>query len=176
MNAILARVLGHLKIAEKNGWIPFVDMERNGNYYSELEEIHGSRNVWEYYFEPVSSVCAEEVYRAGDWLDSDGRFPHELMTPLFSGHQWIPEVWKKHIRLRPETHSAITESKSNVFTGPEVLGIHFRGTDMRTHPGHPLPPTEKQVFRRVDAHLNDGSFSKLFLGAFGDMSNMPGYQ
>ena len=163
MNSILARVLGHLKIAETNGWIPFVDMERNSNYYSELEQIHGSRNVWEYYFQPVSSVSPAAVYAGGDWLDSAGRFPHEVMTPLFSDVQWIPEVWKKHIRLRPETHSAIDESEKNVYIGPEVLGIHFRGTDMRTFPGHPMPPTEKQMFRRVDAHLNDGSFTKLFL-------------
>lgn len=165
MNSILARVLGHLKIADDNGWTPFVDMESHDNYYTELGAIHGSKNVWEYYFEPVSIVSQEEAYRSGDWIDSGGGFPHGVLNPLFSGEPWLPKMWKKYIRFRPETQAAIQDQKQKrgVFLGPEVLGIHFRGTDMRTQAGHPLPPTEKQIFRRIDECLDSNGFDNLFL-------------
>jgi hypothetical protein len=163
MNSILAQVLGHLKIAEDNGYTPFVDMELHRNYYSEERAILGTRNMWEYYFLPVSSVTREEAYQEGLSLDSGGVFPHSVMNSLFSNELWLLEIFNRYVQLRQETQSALNKARSTVNVGPSVLGIHFRGTDMRTTPHHPLPPTEGQMFRRIDERLNTSDVDKLFL-------------
>ena len=162
-NSILARVLGHLKIAEDNKYTPYVDMELHSNYYSEPKAVLGTRNMWEYYFAPVSSATRAEVYGDGGSVDSGGMFPHSIMSTLFSDEIWLQEIFKKYIRLRPETQAALDIARASINVGPSVLGIHFRGTDMRTQPSHPLPPTLKQMFRRIDKHLNSANIDKLFL-------------
>jgi hypothetical protein len=162
-NSILARVLGHIRIAEKNGYTPFVDMELHGNYYSEFTPVLGTRNVWEYYFEPVSLATRSEAYANGRFVDSEGVFPHSIMGSLFSEEAWLLEVFKKYIRLRPETQAALNLARDSVNIGPRVLGVHFRGTDMRTEPSHPLPPTLKQTFKRIDNLLNSANIDRLFL-------------
>ncbi len=163
MNSILAQVLGHLKIAENNGYRPYVDMELHRNYYSEDRAIHGTRNMWEYYFLPVSSVTREEAYQEGQSLDSTGVFPNSVMNPLFSSEQWLLEIFNRYVQFREETQLALNIARSTVNVGAGVLGIHFRGTDMRNTPHHPLPPTKGQMFRRIDERLNSSDVDKLFL-------------
>lgn len=163
MNSILGQVLGHLKIAENNGYAPFIDMETHKNFYSEDLAIHGTKNVWEYYFNPVSSVTRAEAYAEGASIDSGGSFPHSVMGTLFSDETWLKEIFNKYVQFRPETKSALDSARLSVNVGPSVLGIHFRGTDMRTAPHHPLPPTEKQLFSRIDKRLNSSNVDSLFL-------------
>ena len=45
----------------------------------------------------------------------------------------------------------------------DILGVHFRGTDMRTAPYHPMPPSTKQIFSSVDSVLEASSFRELFV-------------
>jgi hypothetical protein len=85
------------------------------------------------------------------------------MTPLFSEQTWMRTIFEKYVRMRPETLAAIDLARQSVDVGAHVLGVHFRGTDMRTAPGHPLPPSENQVFRRIDKLLDESNFERIFL-------------
>ena len=44
-------VLNHLKICEKNNFIPIIDMENFKTIYNELGKIKNTYNSWEYYFQ-----------------------------------------------------------------------------------------------------------------------------
>lgn len=82
-NSILGHVLGHLKIAEDAGYTPFVDMELHSNYYSEDNAVLGTRNVWEYFFLPVSSATRAEVYGGGSRLTRRVYFLIRSCRPCF---------------------------------------------------------------------------------------------
>lgn len=162
-HSILSGVLGQLKIAETMGYTPFIDMELNRTYYSEPHPIRGTKNTWEYYFEPVSSISPKQAYASGEWISSEGLFPFQVMTPFFSELRWLREIYSKYIRLNRTSRNEFDRSKKSVEIGPRVLGVHFRGTDMRTLPLHPMPPSEKQIFKRVDFQLDHSNFDRIFL-------------
>ena len=160
-NSILARVIGHLKIAEELSLTPFILMGRENYYY---DESIGISNVWDYYFEPVSNVDVDAVNRSADFVDSQGRFPFELMPPLFGGEEWMTDIWSKYIRLNGASIEFINSLENQVGpVGSNSLGVHFRGSDMRVTPNHPVPPTLNQIFSAIDHFLETGRYSCIFL-------------
>ena len=50
--AIYNCVLGYLRIADRNGYIPVVDLKNFKNGYIKDDEV-GIINAWDYYFEPT---------------------------------------------------------------------------------------------------------------------------
>ena len=163
LSSVLGGVLGHLKIAEESGLIPVVDMETYPTYYSESAPVFGTRNAWEYYFDPVSSISPKDAYRSHDWIDSLGNFPHDITSTRFSEESWMKETYDKYICLRPETQSALNQYRNRIEPGSKTLGVHFRGTDMKTEPHHPLPPSKAQMFRKIDYHLSESDFDGVYL-------------
>ena len=71
-------VLGYMKYAYDNGWIPVVDMQNYQTLYNEDHPIHGTTNVWEYFFEqPLDPATGkrytlEEVYQSKNVILSNG--------------------------------------------------------------------------------------------------------
>ena len=57
-------VLNHLLIAEKNNFIPIIDMENFTTIYNEQEKIDNTYNAWEYYFEKINKYSLKEVYNS----------------------------------------------------------------------------------------------------------------
>lgn len=164
----MSAVLGHLYICETEGYIPFIDMQTYPGTYSEQFPILGTSNMWEYYYLPVSEISIERAYENNDWIDSKGRFPHEIMNSLFSGTTWILGVIDKYIRMRDETSQFLNSARSTMGISRETLGVHFRGKEMRNAPFHPMPPTESQVFRRIDHALDHLGFEHIYLVSEGE--------
>lgn len=162
-NSMLSGVLGHLRICDSRGWIPVVDMQRHTGTYSEDFPVLGTSNMWEYYFNPVSEVNLQEVYESENWIDSQGRYPHEVIGSLIYGTPWITEIFDKYISLREESMAALEHSRQEIGISREVLGVHFRGKEMRTAPNHPMPPSEQQIFRRIDEALANEGFERIYL-------------
>ena len=44
-----------------------------------------------------------------------------------------------------------------------MLGVHFRGTDMKTQERHPFPATYKQIESYIDFELSKNKYNKIFL-------------
>jgi len=162
-NSMLSGVLGHLHICDSRGWIPVIDMQSHRGTYSEDFPVLGTSNMWEYYFNPVSQVDLPSVYEKEGWIDSQGRYPHEVLDSLISGTPWILEVFDKYISLRDESLEALERARQEIDVSREVLGVHFRGKEMRTAPNHPMPPTEQQMFRRIDDALENRGFERIYL-------------
>ena len=163
LNSILSGFLGHIHICESKGYVPVIDMRNHPSIYTESQPILGTTNMWEYYFEPLNKVTLEEAYASAHWLDSEGRYPSEVMESLVYGTPWLLDTFDRNIRLRSETEAALNISRARLGVSRKLLGVHFRGTDMRTTAGHPMPPTEEQLFKRVDMALNNNDFEKIFL-------------
>lgn len=69
-------VLGHIKLALEQGYIPVVDMRNYPNTYLDPEKLH-QENSWEYYFHQPTDYTLEEAYRSRHVILMDGMPPKE---------------------------------------------------------------------------------------------------
>ncbi len=161
-------VLNHLKIADSMGFVPIVDMKNFPVIYNEAggdllpKDVVDAGNAWEYYFRQVSGYSLDDVYRSRHCVITDGAWP-EGMTMSVASDPSLADIWDKYIRVRPEISDYVAGFVDEHFAGKKVLGVHFRGQELRTTPSHPMPPTPEQVVRRMRAILGGGGFGAVFL-------------
>lgn len=156
----LVHVVVHLKLIEGTNLIPVVDYKNFKTFYNNDKPINGTENSWEYYFEQLSPYSLEEVYQSKNVLFCGGGFPHGVYQKctddeIYGYYQRVFKV-KKHIldSIRPY---------EQFFMNNKVLGVHFRGKDLNTAPGHPFGVTEKQMFKYADEIIEKHGINKIFL-------------
>jgi len=160
--SILTSTLCQLDIADRLGFTPVVDMEHFESQYNEDHPIEGTRNSWEYYFRQVSPYTLDEVYQSKTVVICDGDYPAGYPF-LLSEAPGLAAVYQKYCRLHSEVLQYVNRFDEQHFAGSSVLGVHFRGTDMRVAPGHPFPPTPRQMIARAKALVADGGYDKVFI-------------
>ena len=133
-------VLQGLEFAQKNGFIPVVDME---NYWvgelSSLKKINGTSNAWCYFFNQVSGYSLEEVYKSKNVILSNG-------SNILGKNNWLTNrsitfatsysllknaklIIEKHLSLNNETVKFVEEVKKGIhWDGGKTLGVFIRGT------------------------------------------------
>jgi len=152
-------VIAHIKIALSKGMIPVVDFENFKSFYNVETLIQNTKNSWEYYFKPVSPYSLEEVYKSKNVLFCNGTFPASEGYSL-SQIKGAKKIYNDHIFLQPYIEHKINEYSENF--SEKVLGVHFRGQEMKIASGHPFPPTEKQMLKYVDRAIDQFGFKKIF--------------
>ena len=125
-------VLGYMKYAYDNGWIPVVDMQNYQTLYNEDHPIHGTTNVWEYFFEqPLDPATGkrytlEEVYQSKNVILSNG----SDQRCNFTGDK-DPEVLKwQHEMAERAPFNAVTiprESPTSTISTPARSTIRADG-------------------------------------------------
>ena len=158
----IGSVLTQIAIAEWLGAHPVVDL-REGSAYQEELPVHGTRNVWEYYFEPVSAFGTTDI-DSGDYRVLRSEQHHPIVRDGNKA-ETLRSLWKTHARYSEVTANAISEVTSNLPISMDTIGVHIRGGDMRTYPGHPLPPTLKQLAAAIQAFLDNSDFDSVFVAA-----------
>lgn len=146
--ALLMYVLDHLAVAESRRLIPVVDMENYKNIYT-CGDISKTKNVWEYYFQPVSGYSLDVVYRSRNVYLSEIHFPHykaiyynryENKLPTKQQIAECNRILNKYIFFNTEVNKYLNDAVKILAQLKKVLGIHIRGTDMYTEgKQHPVP-------------------------------------
>jgi hypothetical protein len=160
--SILSSVLGHLQIAEDLGAIPVVDMQNFPSTYNEREAVDGSWNSWTYYFEPVSDFNLAEVYTSSNVLVCSGAHPSGVTTDMASDERML-STFDKYVRMNARAREHVESVASEIRPSDRTLGIHYRGRELRTMPGHPFPPTLRQVVSLTHEVLDAYDFDRIFL-------------
>jgi len=160
--SIVASVLCHLDIAEEHGWIPIIDFQNFPNIYNETKPINDSMNSWEYYFEPVSEYKLDEVYLSRNVIFSDNGYPTGYDYSITTEKK-LYTVFYKHLKVKQDIVQEIDSFYRMHLEGNRVLGVHFRGQEMKTAAGHPFPPTKSQMAARIEKLVNDYKFQKVFV-------------
>ena len=156
-------VLNHLIISEKLKMIPVVDMENFSNLYNEKKKIKGTLNSWLYYFEPVSKYSLHEVYRSKFVVFSSEKiFKGQSLSFQENFHE-LKRIYKKYIKIKKEFLEISNKFVKINEIGKHTLGIHWRGTDHKVLPGHPMPPTRKQIFNLIDNSFKSKKYKNIFL-------------
>lgn len=155
-------VLNHLKLCEKFKLIPVIDMENFYTKYNEKKPLKNNKNSWLYYFKKVSKYNLNEVYKSKNVLMTDGFFSPS-MTRSYKNDSNLKNIFKKYIKIKSTYINNTIKFAQKNFYGKKVLGVHFRGTDMKVIPSHPLPPTPKQMFYIIDKLIEKKKFTKIFI-------------
>jgi len=152
-------ILNHLNIAQKHGFIPFIDMENFSTIYNEKNKIFNTKNAWEYYFEPVSKFSKKDVYKSKKVIITHNKFYKFFSHNL---HEFNT-IFKKYIKIKK-----IYNTKANIFIkknflNKKILAVHYRGTSYKTSAGHPYPTTFKQITKKIDRLIYKKNYQKIFL-------------
>lgn len=165
--SIVSGVLGHLRIAEELGLEPIVDMESSPGTYTEDQPVFGTQNMWNYYFVPIGPQETQFLH-AESVVDCGGGFPFGVLTFPFADTPWLLPTWDRYVRLRAEVAEEVDGARKQIEPASDVLAVHYRGKEMRNALHHPMPPTQSQIFRRVEGQLESGYFKRIFLVSEGE--------
>lgn len=162
--SIVATVLAHCAEAEKLGLVPWVDLETFPTPYQEENELHGTRNVWEYYFVPVARLTRDTLRDAQVTSEKGfpSGYPDSLVTdPIYK------QMWHKYCILNQRSRRHISKKLREFEPNSSTLGVHFRGQEQRTASRHPLPPTLRQMVGAIDHAMQAGSYERILLATEG---------
>ena len=158
--ATLGTVLTQLAVASWLGLSPVVDL-RKGSAYQESTPVRGTTNVWEYYFERAGDYTVADL-DSGMYRVVKSETHHPVLRDKANG-AWYRQLWDQHVRLNPSTASVIADSVENSNAGLRTIGVHGRAGDMRTFPGHPFPPTIRQLEAAIEQFLESGDYDDIFV-------------
>ncbi len=157
-------VIHHIKIALDMNCIPIVDMQNFPTKYNEKNKLNNTLNSWEYYFEPLNKFGLKEVYKSKFVIIVDGKTRKNKEFDSFSNlSKEHLKIFKKYIIFKKEIFFEVEKFVRKNFYKKKVLGVHFRGSDMKTQERHPLPATFRQIVSYIDKEIKDRKYDKIFL-------------
>jgi hypothetical protein len=159
--SLFSSVLCHLDICDSLGFIPIIDFQNFPCVYND-PEVEGNKNVWEYYFEPVSEYTLDEVYSSKNVFFSIPDYPSGYSYSI-TAEPKLHKVLDKYIKFKPSILEKVKTFEQEFFLNRKLLGIHFRGQEMKTTPNHWYPPTKKQMTLAIDTLLEQYKFDALFV-------------
>ncbi len=159
--SLFSSVLCHLDICDSLGFIPVVDFQNFSCVYNDYE-CEDTKNAWEYYFEPVSQYTLDEVYSSKNVFFSIPSYPNGYSYSI-TAETKLHSTLDKYIKFKSSILEEVESYKQEFFLNRKVLGIHFRGQEMKTAPNHWYPPTKKQMKSAIDLLLEQYNFNALFI-------------
>lgn len=141
-------VLNHLTWCKAYNKNPVVYWDHNCPCYYEATGYNNATNVWEYYFEPVSSATYEKedaintTYQAPDNTsikagpkDFTNNFELEFRVAMH-------DIIDHYVKIKPSIMRKIQEFYFTHMAGKKTIGMHIRGTDKFTE----APPIALKAF------------------------------
>ncbi len=164
-------VLGYLRLAQNNGFIPVIDMKNYKNGYLENDEL-GKVNAWEYYFEQPTKFSLDEAYQSENVIMATGVSPREaspiplnyyyLTNPKVRANKYFTII-KEFIKIKPEINKIIGVNYKKLLEGKRVIGVVNRGSDMINAPGHQIQPDVYEVINKTKEMLLKWNCQYVFL-------------
>ena len=158
-------VLFNMHIANIYNFDPIVDMESISTFYTEKTKVNDSLNVWDYYFHQDVNL---------DYLKINSKFLYS--EPFFSSkifYKYVIEntsymnfLFKKYIKIRSNILDEVNTFIKREFGNSNIIGIHWRGTDLKKHYNNGIIRTETyadKFYKLVDPILENKPNSKIFL-------------
>lgn len=170
--AELRFILAELFFADEFGFVPVVQMPRN-SFYAEKNEINGTTNPFEYYFEPVSEISLEQAYESSAVVEHNWHQRNYMHQVLDMNSGYLPseeymveaaKLVKKYIHLncivKPQVNGAI----DSVLENCKTIGVHVRGADFKRHyKNHPNIVTIQEYIDAAEEAMKEQLFERIFL-------------
>lgn len=163
---MVSGVVAQIHFANRLGLVPIADATGGTTEYNDAEyddsDPRAKGNAWRYYFEPVSSMSLEESQRSELVLYAKGAFPPGYPGAI-SHSSDLRETTLRNIRIREDIMSYFVKERELILGKSRVLGVHFRGQDMKVAASHPLPPTNNQMLEAIEHALLLNSYDRIFV-------------
>jgi hypothetical protein len=157
-------VIHHLNISKKLGCIPIIDMQNFPTKYNEKKTINNQLNAWNYYFEPINKYKLSDIYKSKFVIISDNKTNDQKEFDSFKNlNQQHYKIYKKKIKFKSYIIKKTNFFVNKYFNNQKVLGVHFRGTDMKTQERHPFPATTNQIINLINYEIRNNNYNKIFL-------------
>ena len=155
-------VLNHLKLCEDMNFIPIIDMSNYPTIYNEKKKYKTVDNSWNYYFESMNKYSLSEVYKSKNVLLSNPNFEKymslSMADDLIKSQMNKIKIKKKIISKADKFFKKYLYSKNH-----KILGVHLRGSNLKTCRGCPLPPTPEIMIKHIETLLKKNDYNKIFL-------------
>lgn len=167
------KVLGGLYYAEAFHLKPVVDWSSNCLYLGN-DPVNGTRNVFEYYFEPLSEFSYKDINQYHNVIYSTCNQSLMIM-PNRNNDVWtyrnsltilgkLGMMYKKYIKLNQITQSYIDENLRECLKGRRTLGVHIRGTDFKkAFNNHPVVISPNDYIVPVKELMEKHGYEQIFL-------------
>ncbi len=140
----------HFIYADKNGYIPVVDMKNYKSTYLD-QKLIGKENAWDYFF--IQETDLAEVYKSSNVIMSNGDWT-KTSSPIFMCDALMSadtgeynEIVDKHLRFNPQTAEHLEEEYKRLgLEDYKTIGVVIRGTDLVNMSGHAKQPTLDEYF------------------------------
>lgn len=183
--------LNRLSFSDKMGFYHVFNCTES-EVYQENHPIHGTRNVFEYYFQQPCGISLKSAWKSKSVIfdcncDDYGFFDSFHVggsidyTFTDKDIEDFAELQRKYIRLQPHIKSKIDKQIHRLIDGHKVLAVHARGTDFKVgYKGHPivvepqeylyeaLKMAEKIGADRIFLATDDETFLNVFEEALGE--------
>ena len=156
--SLIYKQIIYIDYAKKKGYIPFVDWK---NYKTQYYD--GKNNVWNYFFQPVSNVKEEEVYKSKNVYLSGWTFKDINSIGLFEADIFFnEEILKNSNKILKENLvfnnvvNQIVEEESKLLDIQNCIGVYVRGTDyVKLRPsGEYVQPDVKMVEKQISYFID----------------------
>lgn len=155
-------VVCNIYFALKKKYVPVVDMENFLTWYNERLPIKKSLNSWLYYFKPIKKYKLSEVYKSKNVLFSSNQYP--LGYPMsISEDKNLCRIFLKYINVNKDILEIYRNYYNQNIKKSKVLGVHFRGCDLKSYRGHPFPATKTQMLNKCNYLISKYGFQKIFI-------------
>jgi hypothetical protein len=151
-----------LRWAEANKLTPVVDFQ-SGQPMNRRDAPHS--DAWGDYFEPVSPLSVEDALADPDVVLYSSPRGTQFPVHEYSQVAEYRTLFTKYIRLNPMMSDYVALWSGFLEERGSALGVHARGTDMRTAKSHLAPPENHQLFRMVDKALERSNFDSIFVAS-----------
>ena len=159
----LSFVLNHLIIAKQFNFEPVIDMDNFVTWYNEKPRIMNTRNAWEYYFENISKIKLEEVYKSQCVIFTDNIYHKNFYRDDYYKSPKIKYIFDKYIKIKKFYYDEANTFIKKNFGKSKVLGVYLRGGEFLKIANHHFPATLEQAIAKVKIILNNEDYGKIFL-------------
>ena len=156
----LIYVLNHLEIAQKNNFIPIIDMENFTTIYNEKKKIDNSLNAWDYYFEKINKYKLKEVYKSQRVIITKNKFFKQFYNTI--SNQKFREIGSNYFKIKNKFLNQ-SDNFFKKFLNANTLAVHYRGTSYKTSANHPFPATHEQTINKINQLISSHNYEKIFL-------------
>ncbi len=169
--ALLHKTLCGLYFADKMGFYPVV-ANWDACAYEEEEKVNGTKNVFEYYFQPVSRISVSDALNSNNVV-----IPSEenMNMPFYRyGCEWfhvsdayienMGVIFRKYIRRNDRIRERMERDMHEVLGNRKSLAIHFRGTDYKINAnGHPVSLELEDYYSYIVQAMKKHKFEQIFV-------------
>jgi hypothetical protein len=148
--SLVFQAVGQAHLAEKKGVVPVIYFNKHCPYWSDAG-YNDARNVWEYYFEPLSDCDVEKLFAlprktlealsfrefvelsTGTRTDVTDRYSDviEYRSPIgiCFERSFVHGLFEKYLKIKPSISRKLDEFCDAHFSSQPVLGVHYRGAE-----------------------------------------------